>query len=63
MRRDRRLAIGLLLVLAAFGVAVAMLEMKKEKDAQRVIWWGHPLTLKNPSGGAEEAEDLEKRAY
>ena len=48
----------------AFGVAVAMLEMKREDDAQRVIWWGHPLTLKDPSGGAEDAAgDLEKRAY
>lgn len=47
----------------AFGVAIAMLEMKKEDDAQRVIWWGHPLKLNDPSGADEEAEDLEKRAY
>jgi hypothetical protein len=26
----------------AFGVAVAMLS---EDDQQRVVWWGHPLTL------------------
>jgi hypothetical protein len=26
----------------AFGVAVAMLN---EDDQQRVVWWGHPLTL------------------
>lgn len=47
----------------AFGVAIAMLEMKKEDDAQRVIWWGHPLKLNDPSGADEEADDLEKRAY
>ena len=29
----------------AFGVAVAMMRMKKQKDQQRVIWWGHPVTL------------------
>jgi hypothetical protein len=29
----------------AFGVAVAMLRMTNEGDQQRVVWWGHPLTL------------------
>jgi hypothetical protein len=29
----------------AFGVAVAMLKSHQEGDKQRVIWWGHPITL------------------
>jgi hypothetical protein len=33
----------------AFGVAVAMLKMTNEGDEQRVVWWGHPLTLTEPS--------------
>ena len=32
----------------AFGVAVAMLRMTNEGDQQRVVWWGHPLTLTEP---------------
>jgi hypothetical protein len=32
----------------AFGVAVAM-TMTNEGDQQRVVWWGHPLTLTAPS--------------
>jgi hypothetical protein len=32
----------------AFGVAVAMLRMTNEDDQQRVVWWGHPLTLTEP---------------
>ena len=47
----------------AFGVAVAMLKMKSEDDAQRVVWWGHPLKLNDPSGAAPDAADLEKRSY
>ena len=47
----------------AFGVAVAMLKMKNEDDAQRVVWWGHPLKLNDPSGAAEGPADTEKRAY
>ena len=31
----------------AFGVAVAMLN---EDDQQRVVWWGHPLTLTEADG-------------
>jgi hypothetical protein len=34
----------------AFGVAVAMLRMTNEGDQQRVVWWGHPLTLTAPGG-------------
>lgn len=34
----------------AFGVAVAMLKTTNEKDQQRVVWWGHPLTLTAPGG-------------
>jgi hypothetical protein len=34
----------------AFGVAVAMLRMTNEDNKQRVVWWGHPLTLTAPSG-------------
>jgi hypothetical protein len=33
----------------AFGVAVAMMRMPNEGDQQRVVWWGHPLTLTAPS--------------
>ena len=29
----------------AFGVAVAMMRMKKDQNHQRVVWWGHPLKL------------------
>ena len=32
----------------AFGVAVAMMRMPNEGDQQRVVWWGHPLTLTAP---------------
>jgi hypothetical protein len=37
--------------------------MKNEGGAQRVVWWGHPLKLNDPSAAAEEAPDVEKRAY
>ena len=47
----------------AFGVAVAMMKMKNEGNVQRVMWWGHPLKLKVPSGAVEEGEGAEKRAY
>ena len=40
-----------------------MMKMKNEDDAQRVVWWGHPLKLNDPSGAAEGAADAEKRAY
>jgi len=30
----------------AFAVAVAMIK-DTVKDQQRVIWWGHPVMLKN----------------
>ncbi len=29
----------------AFGVAVALMKMKKEDNQQRVLWWGHPVRL------------------
>ena len=29
----------------AFGVAVALMRMKKEGNQQRVLWWGHPVKL------------------
>jgi hypothetical protein len=30
----------------AFAVAVALI--KEPSERERVIWWGHPVTLKNP---------------
>lgn len=47
----------------AFGVAVAMMKMKKEDNVQRVMWWGHPLKLHDASGAVEEVEGEEKRGY
>jgi hypothetical protein len=36
----------------AFGVAVAMLRVPSGGTHQRVVWWGHPLTLTAPGGSS-----------
>ena len=47
----------------AFGVAVAMLRPKTDQHQQRVVWWGHPITLDGPEGAAEEVDPEPKQAY